>query len=150
MLLRLLQGTEAASHGGGDHTMQVLPPAAQTGRERASRYLLLLLNSLPLFALSLFFFSTATRRLWLTGLTSSQLVAVSLCSVLSVSLTHIHPPTSLPHMLPPSPTLRCSAFGGQCQSSAINTPSCLLSSCSLTINEEGGASLGVPCGGDIM
>lgn len=114
-------------------------PSSCSDREREPADISSSLNSLPLFALSLlflllFFLHSHTATL------ADRIDSLPACGCISplrlvclTSHTHPHPPTSLPCTLPPSAC--CSACGGQCQSSAINTPSCLLSSCSLTINE---------------
>lgn len=103
-------------------------------REEADIFFFSSLNRLPPSALGLF--SSATPLLWLTGLTSPQLVAVSFSA--QPRLSHTLPP---PFLASHAPSLSdalsafCWAYGGQCQSSAIYSPSCLLSGRSLIIHE---------------
>lgn len=141
MLVGLLQGTEAASHGGGDHTIQALPPATQTGREKQQ------VSSSSSLSTHSLCFPQPHDDFGLTGLTPSQLVAVSRRSVLSVSLSLAHTPPKPPCLtcsLPLRRSLRLllSLRRPVPELSYIHPPSCLLSSCLLTIH-EGGQLFGV-------
>lgn len=98
MLRRLLQGTNAAAHGGGDHTLQEEPPACSRPAGSAS-----------------------STTVLVPGVSSPRMLPSSLCS------------SALPDC--------CRAYGGRRRSALIYAPSCLLSSCSLSIHGRGGGSV---------
>lgn len=135
-----------------DHTIQVPPPATPTGRENLQRASFSLSQFTPSES---FFFPAATRQLCLDRIDfSPAYFSAQSCLSLSFSLsythnlslslslsharTHTHTTPRLTCSRPPSLALFSQpAYRGQCWSSAIYTPSCLLSSCLLISHERG-------------